>query len=233
MKRYSTASIFIVFCVMAWMVSLFLPVTGLSRHVFAQDKSSKAEAVKLPSPKYSGDVPVEKALAERRSVRSYKDEPLTIPEISQLLWAAQGITEPKRGLRTAPSARATYLLEVYLIPGNVTNLPVGMYKYQPRSHELIKVADGDKKTELFKAVGQAPIKNAPVVLVFTGMSERSTNPGWMYLEAGHAAQNVYLQALSLKLGTVAIAGFKSEDVRRALNMSEKEQPIYIMPIGRK
>ncbi len=233
MKRHSTASIFIFFCVMAWVFSLYFPVTGGNQPVFAQEKSSKAEVVKLPSPKHSGDVPVEKALLERRSVRSYKDEPLTIPEISQLLWAAQGITEPKRGLRTAPSARATYLLEVYLIPGNVTHLPMGMYKYQPRNHELIKVAEGDKKAELFKTVGQAPIKNAPVVLVFTGMSERSTNPGWMYLEAGHAAQNVYLQALSLKLGTVAMAGFKSEDVRRVLSLSEKEQPIYIMPIGRK
>ena len=158
---------------------------------------------------------------------------MTLNELSQILWAAQGITEPKKGLRTAPSARALYLLEVYVLPGNVTNLPMGTYKYQPQGHELIKIADGDKKAELFKAVGQAPIKNAPAVLVFSGLSEKTQRPAWMYIEAGHAAQNVYLQAVSLKMGGVVMGGFKDEDVRKVLNLSEKEQPLYIMPIGKK
>ena len=154
-------------------------------------------------------------------------------DISQILWAAQGITEPKRGLRTAPSAKALYLLSTYLLVGNVTGLSVGMYKYQPQGHGIVKVSDEDKKANLYKAIGQAPIKNAPATLVFSGMSDRSPNPRWMYMEGGHAAQNVFLQAQSLKLGTVTMGGFKDEDVRKALNLSEKEQPIYIMPLGRK
>ena len=194
---------------------------------------ANAQNVKLPEPKDDGTVSVEKALLERRSVRSYKGEPLTLAEVSQVLWAAQGITEPKKGLRTAPSARSIYLLEAYVLAGNVTGLPMGMYRYQPKGHELAKVAEGDKKADLFKAAGQDSIRNAPVAIVFTGNSERATNPNWIYYEAGHAAQNVYLQAVSLNLGTVAMAGFKSDEVKKALNLPEKELPLYIMPIGRK
>ncbi len=105
--------------------------------------------------------------------------------------------------------------------------------YQPQGHELVKIAGGDKKAELFKAAGQAPIKNAPVALVITGLSEKTQNPAWMYLEAGHAAENIYLQSVSLKLGTVAMGGFKEDEVRKALNFPEKECILYIMPIGKK
>jgi SagB-type dehydrogenase family enzyme len=206
---------------------------GVSK-VFAQDKSAGMATIKLPQPKYSSDTSVEKALLERRSVRSYKTEPLTIPEIAQVLWAAQGITEPKKGMRTAPSARGMYFIEVYLIAGNVTNLPAGMYKYGPQGHELIKIAEGNIKDDLFKAAGQAQIKNAPAVLLIAGKStEAAGNPQWMYLEAGHVSQNVYLQAESLKLGTVTMAGFKVEDVKKALKLPVSEQPIYLMCVGKK
>lgn len=230
MKKYF--SILILMLIFGLIALILLPLNGESQSVFAQEKS-KGEVIKLPPPRYDGEVSVEKALQERRSIRSYKDEPLALSELSQILWAAQGITEPGKGLRTAPSARALFLLEIYVLPGNVTNLPMGIYQYQPQGHGLIKIADGDKKAELFKAVGQAPIKNAPVALVFIGLSDKTPRPTWMYAEAGHAAQNVYLQAVSLKLGTVAMAGFKDEDVKKALNLSEKEQPLYIMPIGKK
>jgi len=209
-----------------------LPPGVMDRLAFAQGKSG-GEVFKLPPPRYDSEVSVEKALLERRSIRSYKEEPLTLNELSQILWAAQGITEPKRGLRAAPSPRAVYLLEVYVLPGNVTNLPMGLYRYQPQGHELIKIADGDKKAELFKAAGQAPIKNAPVALVITGLSEKAQNPAWMYFEAGHAAENIYLQSVSLKLGTVAMGGFKEEEVRKVLTLPEKERVLYIMPIGKK
>lgn len=199
----------------------------------AQEKGVNVETIKLPTPKYDGTVSVEKALLERRSIRTYKDEPLTLAEVAQILWAAQGITDPKTGHRTAPSAMALYLLEIYLISGNVTGLPLGIYKYQPQGHELVKVAEGDIKTKLFQAAGQAPIKNAPAALVVTGLTDRSKDQNWMYLEAGHAAQNVYLQGVSLKLGTVVMAGFKAEEVKKALNLPKNEQPIYIMPVGRK
>jgi SagB-type dehydrogenase family enzyme len=230
MKRYfSIPQLMLIF---GLAILMLLPLCPKGQSLLAQE-NSKGEAVKLPPPRYDSEVSIEKALLERRSIRSFKEEPLTLNELSQILWAAQGITEPKKGLRTAPSARALFLIEVYVLPGNVTNLPMGTYKYQPQGHELIKIADGDKKAELFKAVGHAPIKNAPAVLVFSGLSEKTQRPTWMYLEAGHAAQNVYLQAVSLKLGAVVMGGFKDEDVRKVLNLSEKEQPLYIMPIGKK
>jgi SagB-type dehydrogenase family enzyme len=176
---------------------------------------------------------VEKAIAERRSVRSYKNEPLQLREIGQVVWAAQGITEPSRGLRSAPSPRAAYLLKVYVAAGNVTDLPQGLYRYEPKGHELVRVAEGDKKAVLFDAAGQGPIKNAPAVLLITGETAKSGNPGWAYLEAGHAAENVYLECVSLKLGTVTMAGFKPDQVKKALSLPVKEELIYIMPLGKK
>jgi SagB-type dehydrogenase family enzyme len=195
---------------------------------------SFAQTISLPKPKLDGTVTLEKTLQERRSVRSYRDEPLTLTEVSQILWAAQGITEPQRGLRTAPSARAQYFIEVYLVAGKVSDLPPGLYKYQPRGHELLKIAEGDKKADLYKAAGQASIQKAPVALLVCGLSDKAAgNPTFMYLEAGHVSQNVYLQSVSLGLGTVAMAGIKPEEVKRVLNLPEKEVPIYVMPLGKK
>ncbi|MCX8021914.1 MAG: SagB/ThcOx family dehydrogenase [Syntrophorhabdaceae bacterium] len=192
-----------------------------------------AQTIKLPEPKVDGPLSIEKAIKERRSIRSYKPESLTIEAVSQVLWAAQGITEPQKGLRTAPSARAQYLIEVYLIADNVTDLKPGLYKYIPKGHLLQTISLGDAKERLFGAAGQTPIKNAPCALLITGHIARSTNPGWIYLEAGHSSQNVYLQCVSLNFGTVAMAGFKPEEVKKALNIPDGEQPIYIMPIGKK
>jgi len=227
-KRYRLKKI-----VPVLVIALFCSWSALTSDGSAQEKAAGA-TIKLPPPKLDGTVSVEKALVERRSVRAYKTEPLSLAEVSQVLWAAQGVTEPAKGLRTAPSARGTFVVEVYLVTGTVTGLPAGQYRYQPKGHELVKMAEGDKKAELFKAAGQAAINSAPVALVITGASDRSaSNPSWMYLEAGHAAQNIYLQAVSLKLGTVSMAGFKPDEVKRALGLPEKEQPIYIMPVGRK
>jgi SagB-type dehydrogenase family enzyme len=230
MKRYFP--IFSLVLIFGLAILALAPLCGEGQWAIAQGKGS-GEPIKLPPPRYGSEVSIEKALLERRSIRSYKEEPLTLNDLSQILWAAQGITEPKRSLRTAPSPRAVYLLEIYVLPENVTNLPTGMYKYQPQGHELVKIADGATKVELFKAAGQAPIKNAPVALVITGLFQKTQNPAWMYFEAGHAAQNVYLQSVSLKLGTVAMAGFREEEVRKVLNLPEKERVLYIMPIGKK
>ncbi|HNT43074.1 MAG TPA: SagB/ThcOx family dehydrogenase [Syntrophorhabdaceae bacterium] len=189
--------------------------------------------IRLPEPKYDGNVSVEKALKERRSVRVYKDSPLSVAEVSQVLFAAQGITEPGRGLRTAPSARARYYLTVYLFAGNVTGLKPGMYRYVPQGHSLALVAGGDAKGMLYKAAGQAPVDKAPAALVIAGSQARATNEGWMYLEAGHAAQNVYLQCVPLGLGTVVMAGFNADAVDKVIGLPAGERTLYIMPLGRK
>ena len=199
----------------------------------AQEQKSATSIVDLPPPVLDGSISVEKALSERRSVRAYSDKSLSLGDISQILWAAQGITEPKRGLRTAPSAQASYLLKIYILTGKVGDLSMGLYQYQPQGHKLVKIADGDIKTNLYNAAPQNPIKNAPAAIVITGLSSKVKNPFWIYLEAGHVAQNICLQAVSLNIGTVTMAGFKPEEVKKALKLPDNEQPVYIMPIGKK
>lgn len=199
---------------------------------------SNSSKIKLPSPRYNSGVSIEQALLKRRSVRKYKAEPLTIAEVSQLLWSAQGITNPS-GFRTAPSAGALYPLEVYLVVGEVKGLSQGIYKYLPRQHELLKIKDGDARRELaIAALGQSWVKDAAVDIVFAAVYERVTRKygkrgiRYVHMEVGHAAENVYLQAVSLKLGTVVVGAFEDEKVKRILNMAESEQPLYIMPIGK-
>jgi SagB-type dehydrogenase family enzyme len=187
----------------------------------------------LPTPKLDGEVSVEQALLQRRSTRAYKEVPLTLAEVSQILWAAQGINERKTGKRTTPSAMALYLLDTYLIAEDVEGVSPGIYRYLPQYHRLEEVLSGSIRTVLFDAVGQAPIKKAPAVLVFAGKTEKAKQPYWIYLEAGHAAQNVYLQAVSLKMGTVVMAGFEPDEVREALKIPKEQLPIYVMPIGKR
>jgi SagB-type dehydrogenase family enzyme len=196
--------------------------------------------IKLPEPKYNSNTSIEQALLKRRSVREYKNKALTLNEISQLLWSAQGITEPRMGFRTAPSAGALYPLELYVVIGNVDGLANGIYKYNPHGHGLILVVKGDKRDELCNAaLGQLYVKEAAAVIVFSAVYSRIT---WKYgergirythIEVGHAAQNVYLQAVSLNLGTVAIGAFNDKEVKKIMNMDDKEEPVYIMPVGRK
>lgn len=217
----------LVSCVMA---AILLCV--LSSAAFGQVAASGVQ-VKLPEPKYEGAVSVEKALKERRSLRAYKDAPLSMGDASQVLWAAQGITEPGRGLRTAPSARAQYFLTVYFFARNVTGLKQGMYRYVPAGHMLEAVADGDVKGKLYKAAGQSAIQKAPAALVIAGAKDRAKNENWMYLEAGHAAQNIYLEGVSLGIGTVVMAGFDADAVGKAVGLPVNEKVLYIMPIGKK
>ncbi|MEN6617400.1 MAG: SagB/ThcOx family dehydrogenase [Syntrophorhabdus sp.] len=214
-------------CVLAML--LFLVMPSLS---FGQDARSAGQ-IKLPEPKYDGTVSVEKALKDRRSIRVYRDAPITMGEVSQILWAAQGITDAAKGLRTAPSAKAQYFLTIYFFAGNVTGLNAGMYRYVPSGHSLALVSAGDMKNALYKAVGQTPIQKAPAAIVIAGAKDRARNENWMYLEAGHAAQNIYLQGVSLGIGTVVMAGFDADATGKAINLPPSEKVLYIMPIGKK
>jgi SagB-type dehydrogenase family enzyme len=192
----------------------------------------------LPEPRYDSDVSVEEAILQRRSIRDYADKPLTLPEVAQLLWAAQGITDPS-GYRAAPSAGATYPLEIYAVIGNVEGVTQGIYQYEPEKHQLLKVVDGDKRQALaVAAVDQDFVAQAPLNIVITAIYERTTDRygqrGIRYvdMEAGHAAQNVYLQAVALNLGTVVIGAFHDDQVAEILELPDDEIPLYIMPVGR-
>lgn len=199
----------------------------------------ESEIIKLPEPRYDSDTSIEEALLKRRSIRDYKDSPLTLAEVSQLLWAAQGITNPG-GLRTAPSAGALYPLELYVVAGNVNGLSDGIYKYKTHRHELLRVVKGDKRIELCNAaLGQPYVRSAAIVIVFSAVYERTTvkygerGIRYAHMEAGHAAQNVYLQAASLNIGTLVIGAFYDDEVKKIMKMADKEHPLYIMPVGKR
>lgn len=194
--------------------------------------------IKLPDPRYDSNTSIERALLKRRSVRDYSDTPLSLREISQILWAAQGITDA-RGLRTAPSAGALYPLEIYVVAGNVTGLPAGIYKYRPHNHELTTIVQGDKRINIGNAaLNQPSIKKAAAVIVFSAIYERTTvkygerGIRYVHMEVGHAAQNLCLQAVSLGLGTVVIGAFDDSKMKQTMNMEDKEYPLYLIPVGK-
>lgn len=191
---------------------------------------------RLPAPRSTGSTSVEQALASRHSVRAFRRGPLTVAQVSQLLWAAQGITHG--GLRTAPSAGALYPLEVYLVVGEVEGLAPGVYRYAADQHAMRQVANGDVRESLsVAALWQESVGHGAIALVFTAVYERTTGKygergvRYAHIEVGHAAQNVYLQAEALGLGTVIVGAFNDAAVRKLLRLADEEQPLAIMPVG--
>lgn len=195
------------------------------------------EAMKLPEPLRDGKMSVEKAMLERRSVREFREVSLALAEISQLLWAVQGISSPA-GYRTVPSAGALYPLEVFLLAGKIDGLAAGIYRYRTQAHELFKISDGDRRVDLSEAaLGQGAIRRAPAALVIAAVFERTTRKygdrgiRYVYMESGNASQNVSIEAVSLGLGTVIIGAFNDNAVKKLVGMSS-EEPLIIMPVGR-
>ncbi len=196
------------------------------------------ERMKLPEPSYKSQVSIEEAILLRRSIREYEPEPITLSQLSQILWAAQGITQKSTGFRAAPSAGATYPLEVYVVvkEGGVKDLPAGVYHYLPSSHELELVKLGDYTIDLMKAaLGQEWVGDAAVNLVINAVYERTTRRygdrgiRYVHMEVGHVGQNVYLQCISLNLACVVIGAFYDEEVKKIVGgMGE---PLYIIPVG--
>lgn len=191
----------------------------------------------LPVPEFESTTSLESALHDRRSVREFAELPLSLKEVGQVLWAAQGITN-ERGFRTAPSAGALYPLELYLLVGEVDGLEPGVYKYEPTTHALVWAIDGDLRSDLqASALDQDPIGQAPAVIVIAAAYERTTGKygeqgiRYVHMEVGSAAQNIYLQAVSLDLGTVLIGAFTDKEIKNLLDMPENEDPLAIMPIG--
>jgi len=195
--------------------------------------------IDLPEPQYDSDVSIEQSLLWRRSIRSYTGESLTLPQVAQLLWAAQGVTDPT-GFRTAPSAGALYPLELYVVAGDVQDLSPGVYRYEPLEHRLVRTVEGDKRVELADAaLGQYFVGEGAIVIVFTAVYERTTGKygdrgiRYVHMEVGHAAQNLCLQAAAMGLGVVTVGAFYDEEVGELLDLPGDEQPLYVIPVGRK
>lgn len=194
--------------------------------------------VQLPAPLADSDISVEKALCERRSIRDYRSEPLALSEISQLLWAAQGVTA-SGFYRAAPSAGALYPIEVYVIAGRVESLAEGIYRYSPKKHLLTLEREGDYRRELCKAaLMQDCIRYAPCSIVIAAVYERTTGKygdrgvRYVHMEVGHVAENISLQAVSLHIGTVIVGAFSDDEVKMAIGLPRRERPLCIMPLGR-
>ncbi len=195
------------------------------------------ELIKLPEPRFKSNISLEETLSKRRSIREFSQQPLTLEEVSQLLWAAQGITTSWGG-RTAPSAGALYPLEIYLVAGNVKNLSCGVYKYEPKTHSLVKKLQEDKRIDIWSSAWRQPwIKNASILFIITAVYERTTQKygergiRYVHIEVGHVAQNILLQATALNLVGVPVGAFYDKALKKSLNI--KEDPLYIIAIGKK
>ncbi len=186
----------------------------------------------LPKPKLKAEMSVEEAIGKRRSIRSYSSKEIPQEDISQLLWACQGITDERRGLRAAPSAGALYPLEIYLVKKD------GVFHYIPEGHKLEIVSDKDVKKDLTAAsYGQDYAAIAAIDIVVCAVYKRVTSKygerGVRYtdIEAGHAAQNVFLQAVALGLDSVPVGAFDDAAVSKILNLPKDVRPLYILPVG--
>jgi len=190
--------------------------------------------IKLPKPEFKGKLSVEEALLKRRSVREFSKEKLTLNEISQILWAAQGITDERWGFRTAPSAGALYPIEIYVV------MQEGVFHYNVKKHSLQAIKKGDVRKELCRAcLNQEYIEEAPLTIVISAVFERTCSRygergiRYVFIEAGHVSQNIYLQCESLGLGTVAIGAFYDSEVKKILELPKSHEPVYIMAVGHK
>ena len=195
------------------------------------------QRIPLPAAAFDGEMSVKDAVKKRRSIREFSRDSLALQDVSQLLWAAQGITG-KRGFRSAPSAGALYPLELYVVAGDIEGLPPGVYRYRPEKNDLVSVVGGDKRKPLASAaVGQRWMRRAPAVLVITGVYRRTMikygqrGRRYVHMEVGHAAQNVYLQATARGLATVMVGAFNDKEVQEVLQLPTDHEPLGLMPIG--
>jgi SagB-type dehydrogenase family enzyme len=207
-------------------------IMGLITMALISQSINFGEIIHLPQASVKGEMSLEESIAQRRSIRKFSSKSLSIQQIDQLLWAAQGITEKQRGLRSAPSAGALYPLEIYVV------LSTGIYHFDPERHELKRVNEGDKRQELQKAaLDQEAVGSAPAVLVFAAVYQRTTAKyedranRYVHMEAGHACQNVLLQAAAQGLAGLPVGAFDDKGVAEVVNLPKTQSPLYLVPVG--
>ena len=218
---------------MRWLV-IVVAVSTLMACVGSESSPTPTEimeAIELPAPSLDSDEALEAALASRRSVRTFTADPLDLNELSQLLWAAQGITS-EQGARTAPSAGGLYPLELFVVAGD------GLYHYLPEQHSLERLGTSDLRDLLSEAaLGQEAVADGAAVFVITAVYSRTEAKyedraeRYVHLEAGHAAENLLLQATALGLGAVPIGAFRDSEVQDVLALPADHAPLYLIPVG--
>jgi SagB-type dehydrogenase family enzyme len=184
---------------------------------------------------------VAEAIDARRSRRSFRDAPLDLPAVSQLLWGTAGVTDAESGYRATPSAGATYPLTTYLTvrAGGLEGHESGVYSYLENDHVLeARSSDPVHRRLREAAFDQRWVEQAPVIIAIAAIDERTTarygergRLRYVPMEAGHAGQNIYLQAEALDLGTVAVGAFDDRSVSTILGLGSDERPLYLFPVG--
>ena len=213
---------------------IFLIISGCIFLINPESIMAKSKIIQLPAPATKGEISLEEAILKRRSQRSFARKKLSWQQISQLLWASQGITTRQfgLGLRTAPSAGGLYPMEIYLLSEE------GLFHYLPEGNKLEIVTEKDLRHDLtFQALGQTAVRQAPIDIVICAIYERVTRKygergiKYVHIEAGHIAQNIHLQAVALGLSSVPIGAFNDQGVKRVLSLPKDQQPLYIIPVG--
>lgn len=219
-----------------WTLLLLLPA-ALDCNSKPDGNAVQSRRIPLPEPVRTGEMTLEETLHLRRSVRSYTAAPITLQQLSQLLWAAQGITSDE-GFRTAPSAGALFPLMLYVVVGSVEGLQPGIYTYAPSGHTLTIHREGDIRHSLsLSALDQSHIEEAAVDIVIAAEYERTTDKygqrgrRYVHMEAGHVGQNLCLQAQSLDVGVCPVGAFDDEEVKALLELPDGEEPLYIFSVG--
>ena len=216
------------------LIILVIILTGFVAVCLGQYESgvSPLKIVQLSSPRLKGPVSLEQALAKRRSVRQFTDKSLNFVQIGQLAWAGQGITQPQRGFRTAPSAGALYPIKLYFATGQ------GLFVYSPEGHRLEKTLEPDVRGALATAaLGQKMVAQAGCDIIIAGSEKKlavkyyDRARRYMLLEAGHIAQNIQLQAVCLGLGSVPVGAFDINQVRKICRLPRDLEPLLIIPVG--
>jgi len=240
MKRFSLHSSILI------LIPLILLFLSPDHHILASSQEGKSQEtpaeIKLPPPTLTGKVSVEEAIKIRRTVRNFLPKPLTLSQVSQLLWACQGITGGRDNLRAVPSAGALDPIEMYLVVGSegVDKLDAGIYHYLPKPHSIEVVKKGDYRGKVVEgALGQGWIGGAPIVLVVTADYARTTGKykergiRYVHIEVGHVGQNIFLQAEAIGLGAGIVGAYSDEQITKVLSLPSELTPLLIMPVGYK
>ena len=197
--------------------------------------------ISLPEPDSRGGAPLWEVLSTRRSVREFKNQPVSAQQVSQLLWASQGITAEQFGykFRTTPSAGALYPVETYLVINNVEEIPQGVYHYAVEDHRLEQIKKGDYRVTVARAaLDQKVAYEAGLVFIWTAIYARckwkykQRAYRYIYLDAGHIAQGVALASVALGLGSCQIGAIYDEEADDLLGLDGNDEgTIYFSVVG--
>lgn len=213
------------------------------KQVFAKPErpvNGGGKTMDLMPPVFDGKMSLEKAIKQRRTVRSFAQEPVSWQQFSQILWAAQGITDAGGFKRAAPSGGALYPADVYAVVGEncVENLNAGVYRYKPNNHSVVKTEKGDRRKDVAVAsLRQMWMAEAPVLFVITAEYDRICvkygRRGIRYalIEMGHIGQNVFLQCQALGLEAGIVGAFDDSEVADAVGVAKDHEPLVILPVG--